>query len=698
LGRIRQNQDRLVEATHLFEDALRLNSDATAIYQALIPLYFALGRIDDGLNACRKSLDLDPENYDTWALYARQLRAAGKLKEARAALQHGLTCEGLSAHLDERMQMVFDLGVLCEETSDADAAIAQFGEVVGILEDPVKSARLGAVDPKEMRQQAASLYDRLIRLAIDAKQYDRALAFFEKARKSHPALARRLDYNLARVELARGRPAEALKHLDDFLQTQPQGAEPYELRSTILRQLGRQAEIVPALRRFAAGDSLNVALRILYAQECAQIGQRQEAETIYLQLAEQALTSDIYRSLFTLYARDGAGGTRMERGLALFDEAIRRSGKPDQRTGGNAQAAAKARAMLQTLRDDTGLARSMVSVARQKLEQRQELHPETRFFLAVLGARNHQLEEAEELYRECLSDFADNPQRETAIYGGLIPVLLQERKYPDVVQVCRHGLEHAASTNCLYFHLNLARAQAALGNMDEAVHEADRAVELADEHNRLGMRLLRVDMLARADRYTQALAEAQTLLKESGAPGEARDIRYQLSNVYSTMHDYPKAEEQLQLILKADPNDAPANNDLGYFWADQNKNLPEAERMIRKALELDKQSRAEPGPEQDEENYAYLDSLGWVLFRRGQTGEALRWLERAAAGAGTVGDPVVWDHLGDVYLRLNEGKKALESWRKALVLYDVDKRRQADEHYEELKIKLRRLESGASQP
>jgi tetratricopeptide (TPR) repeat protein len=695
LGRIRQNQDRLVEATRSFEEALHLDPQATPIYRALIPLYFALGRVDDGLAGCRKTLDLDPDDYQTWGLYARQLRAIGKKSEASAALEHALACPGLAGHLDVRMQIVFDLGVLCEETKRTDAAIERFSEVVRVMESPDKAAELGAVDPTELRQQAASLYDRLIRLCIDAKEYDRALALFAEARKSHPALARRLNYNLAQVELARGRAAPALGYIDEFLRTQPQGAEAYELRSMILRKLGRERDIVPALRQYAAGDPHNLALHLLWAEECARAGRKQEAETIFHDLAEQAPTSEIYRKLFGLYCSDPVGG-RAQHALALFNDAIRRSSQPGELNASDAQEAAKARAMLQSLRDDNALATAFVTAARLRLIQCTELHPETRFFLAVLAAKNHQLEQAEQFYRHCLSDFEDNPQRETAIYGGLIQVLLQERKYPDVVQVCLHGLEHAASTNRLYFHLNLARAQAALGNMDEAVRQADRAIELADERNRLGMRLLRIDMLARAERFPQAVGEAESLLKNAKTPGETRDIRYQLSSVYSTMHNHSKAEEQLQLILKDDPNDATANNDLGYFWADQGKNLPEAERMIRKALDLDSQSRTGTASSADEENYAYLDSLGWVLFRRGQIEEAQRWLERAAAGAGVAGDPVVWDHLGDVYLKMNQRERALDHWRKALLLYDADKRRKPDEHYHELKAKLLRFDAGST--
>ena len=81
--------------------------------------------------------------------------------------------------------------------------------------------------------------------------------------------------------------------------------------------------------------------------------------------------------------------------------------------------------------------------------------------------------------------------------------------------------------------------------------------------------------------------------------------------------------------------------------------MEQAEQMIAKAL------KAEP------ENVAYLDSMGWVLFKLGKYAEAVPHLEKAV-GKLSGGDDTIWDHLGDVYDRLQQPAKALEAWKKAL--------------------------------
>src|SRR5205814_627029 len=119
---------------------------------------------------------------------------------------------------------------------------------------------------------------------------------------------------------------------------------------------------------------------------------------------------------------------------------------------------------------------------------------------------------------------------------------------------------------------------------------------------------------------------------------------------------YDKAADLLRKSITLDPaNSAEACNYLGYMWADHNMNLDEAELMIRRALE------SEPN------NASYLDSLGWVEFRKGQFDRALDDLQRAAKTAEHE-DPVVFEHLGDTYLKLNRAREALEAWQKALAL------------------------------
>jgi len=117
-------------------------------------------------------------------------------------------------------------------------------------------------------------------------------------------------------------------------------------------------------------------------------------------------------------------------------------------------------------------------------------------------------------------------------------------------------------------------------------------------------------------------------------------------------------------------------NFLGYFYAERNQKLKEAETLVKKAL------KKEP------DNAAFLDSLGWVYYKqatvlgqKGRLNDALSYLKRAAAKGQ---DPVIQEHLGDVYLASGQQKKALQAYRRALEKYTEDR----DKSGVEKKIRL----------
>src|SRR5205823_2920468 len=92
------------------------------------------------------------------------------------------------------------------------------------------------------------------------------------------------------------------------------------------------------------------------------------------------------------------------------------------------------------------------------------------------------------------------------------------------------------------FHLNASRALALLDRDADALAEADKAVDCANDESRLITRLNRVRMLQHAEKYDKAVAECEALLKEANQPGAVRDIRYTLANVYSLRRDHARAE------------------------------------------------------------------------------------------------------------------------------------------------------------
>lgn len=120
---------------------------------------------------------------------------------------------------------------------------------------------------------------------------------------------------------------------------------------------------------------------------------------------------------------------------------------------------------------------------------------------------------------------------------------------------------------------------------------------------------------------------------------------------------FVKAAELLKKSIELDPaNSARSCNYLGYMWADRGENLEEAEQLVRRALAA------------DPDNGAYLDSLGWTLFRQGRFEDALSELLAASERLSSEPDSVVFEHLGDTCEKLGKSAEAVLYWQKALHL------------------------------
>ena len=131
------------------------------------------------------------------------------------------------------------------------------------------------------------------------------------------------------------------------------------------------------------------------------------------------------------------------------------------------------------------------------------------------------------------------------------------------------------------------------------------------------------------------------------------DLLYAVAQLYTLLNQKQSAEDTLAAVIRLDPENAGANNDLGYSWADDGKHLGRAEQLIRTAVSV------EP------DNQSFLDSLGWVLYKRGKFDQAKVALEQAI-GPAAFPDPVVLDHLGDVLYRLHDGEAATRQWQRSL--------------------------------
>lgn len=133
-----------------------------------------------------------------------------------------------------------------------------------------------------------------------------------------------------------------------------------------------------------------------------------------------------------------------------------------------------------------------------------------------------------------------------------------------------------------------------------------------------------------------------------------QDAIAQLALVYDTMRRFEDSDALYEEALKLDEGNHLVLNNYAYSLADRGLQLERALAMSRKAVE------AQP------DNPSYLDTFGWIYYRLGDYAEAERYVKQAI-GKGEV-NAVVYEHLGDIYFRMNQKDLAIEHWGMALKL------------------------------
>lgn len=154
--------------------------------------------------------------------------------------------------------------------------------------------------------------------------------------------------------------------------------------------------------------------------------------------------------------------------------------------------------------------------------------------------------------------------------------------------------------------------------------------------------------------YTKSIAAIQRAIDLQ--PDESKEL---MSDMYAAMGDaynadknYKGSDESYEKALSLNPNNVSVLNNYSYYLSIRKQRLDYAEKMSKKTLEL------KPG------EATFLDTYGWILFQQGKYELAKKYIEDALK-ANPEADGTVWEHLGDIYFKLNFTEKAVEYWIKA---------------------------------
>jgi tetratricopeptide (TPR) repeat protein len=361
--------------------------------------------------------------------------------------------------------------------------------------------------------------------------------------------------------------------------------------------------------------------------------------------------------------------------------------------------------IAELIKDPAGTKRLLAVAARMAKEKDQPFNVNATYILAAAAHLLKEVDTAQEFYRINLDQSIKmgSGSKISQAIQGLVDLLLTNRKYAECEKVCKEFLDLDLDNDETVDRLKpsvlrwLILAMARQEHYDKANELLDKIIKVEPD-NWLNIEL-KGELLHEEGKNADSAKLFEDLiekvkedkrLKDKTKEDFIGDIQYRLSGIYIDIDQVDKAAAQLKALLEKEPDNPTYNNDLGYIWADHDKNLPESEKLIRKALEEDRKQRhkdnAELKPEQDRDNAAFLDSLGWVLFKQKKYEDAKApLLEAVKAPEGKHIE--IYDHLAEVYLALGDKNEAVAAWKKGVQVAGKSPREQQRKIEVEKKLK-----------
>ena len=201
---------------------------------------------------------------------------------------------------------------------------------------------------------------------------------------------------------------------------------------------------------------------------------------------------------------------------------------------------------------------------------------------------------------------------------------------------------------------NVAFLYQEMGKLDQGIEYLEQALSETTDDPDFFL------YLAAFYEQSKKFEKATDLLRRGIEAGpENMDLYFRLGVVHDKAGRKKESIASMKEAARLAPDNPNILNYLGYTYVELGRNLDEAEDLIQRALK----HKPYDGH--------ITDSLGWLYFKQGRFAEALLTLEKA--NELSANEPVILEHIGDAYLKLNNKEKALEFYKRSLKHHGLEK-------------------------
>jgi len=434
-----------------------------------------------------------------------------------------------------------------------------------------------------------------------------------------------------------GNHEKAIEYLTKGLKARPDSGEGLALLGSIYTRLNKSSEAIQVYRKLQEVSGNNPAVSRQLAESLIETGAYDEAIEVLEKLLK-ASTGD--RGARITLGRAQIGRRDFSKAIENLESIV--AADPD---------ALDAQFYLGVAYEQSGKLQEAAKIFSQLVNiapaHSEEAQSNRLQFQQRLAATYMEMGE----YEKAIAIYQDIVRTDPRMNLQLINAYRVDRQYDKALALGKQQYEKdpADIPMAILYALTLADAKRSEEGAEILLKRLQSNPDNIDVYLNLSQVYLQDKKFAEAERILRRAEE-----KKLDSEQDKEKLKFQLATVYERQKDFDRAESLFKEILQVNPRNANALNYIGYMLADRGIRLEEALNYVKGALALDPR------------NGAYLDSLGWAFFKLNDLENAEKYLLEADAIVRN--DPIIDEHLGDLYYKIGNYKKAEDFWMNSIDL------------------------------
>lgn len=615
------NPQLIDEAKRLADQILQKDANHIEGHILLGSVFYAQNQADKAFAEINRAIELQPQRVESYLSLARLYIVMNDRTKAEETFQRAISVNAnsglahteygkylvqLSRPADAEAEMM--KAVTVDPTNRASRfVLASFYLVNKRLDKAEISYKVLAEldkDKPEGRAVLADFYSSINRL-------DEAVNIYQEIVSKSPDYVQG-HYRLGEIMLMRGDTTGAMAQADEILKKDAKDRQALLLRARIHAQTGQSDDLKAAvedLKEVLTQEPNSRAGLYFMAQANFNLGNMDQARAFAGDL-DRNYPDYLPGKLMQVQVSLAQGDTKTAQRLA--SELIIRVDQtaPDRQNSPQLLAEIRAKAYLS--RGSAALAQGNTTNARKDFMAAREVAPRDTYpyiSLAGVSLAENKGEEAAAFFENALA--IDNTNFNAL--GGLIRLYAQTNE----IGKAHARIDQVLSANPNNASLHYLKAQTYGFERNSAQAEAELRKTLEIDGNYLAAYSALGALFINTNQQDRAIAEYQKILEHRPDNATAYTMIGMLND---SRQNYDEAANNYRQALSKDQNAVIAANNLAWLYAVNGKgNLDEAVRLAQGVVQ---KNPSIPG---------FVDTLGWVYYKKGLYGAAVEQLQKAVA-------------------------------------------------------------------